>query len=209
MESDLDPTRKEARAKLLARVYHYTREKKLVEAAKSSVEFCCNHQQENGAWAYGTYSFHQWIDNFHTGYNLECISDYMKYSGDTSYQEYVNKGFDYYVNTFFTEAGVPKYYNNSVYPIDIHAPAQFIITLIRLDKFEEHKAVADRVLNWTIDHMQMRKGYFSFQIKKYFKSAVPYMRWAQAWMFYAMSHYLELVSDGVLTGGSAVRTEGH
>lgn len=193
-------------SKLLARVYHYTGEEKLIDAAKSSVEFCCRQQQENGAWAYGTYSFHQWIDNFHTGYNLECISDYMKYAGDNAYQLYVEKGFDYYIKTFFTDEGVPKYYNNSVYPIDIHAPAQFIITLIRLEKFQEYQDVADRVLNWTLDHMQTKKGYFSFQIKKYFRSTVPYMRWAQAWMFYAMSHYLEAVSDQVLTNGTAVRT---
>lgn len=194
-------------SKLLARVYHYTREEKLVEAAKSSVEFCSNHQQENGAWAYGTYSFHQWIDNFHTGYNLECISDYMKYSGDAAYTKVVEKGLEYYVNTFFTEEGIPKYYNNSVYPIDIHAPAQFIITLIRLGKFEEHQAVADRVLNWTIENMQTRKGFFSFQIKKYFRSTVPYMRWAQAWMFYAMSHYQEAVATQVPTADNAVRTD--
>lgn len=177
-------------SKFLARVYSYVQEEALVEAAKKSVDFCCDHQREDGSWGYGTYNFHQWVDNFHTGYNLECIHGYMKYSGDESYTQEVEKGFTYYIDTFFTSEGISKYYNNSLYPIDIHAPSQLIITLIRLDKLEEYRDLADRVLHWTIDHMQSEQGYFYFQIKKYFKSKIPFMRWAQAWMFYAQSHYL-------------------
>ncbi|QNF32327.1 delta-aminolevulinic acid dehydratase [Adhaeribacter swui] len=177
-------------SRLLARVYSFTKEKELIKEARKSVAFCCDHQREDGSWGYGTYHFHQWVDNFHTGYNLECITDYMNFSGDFSFKQHVLKGFDYYINIFFTEEGVPKYYNNSVYPIDIHAPAQMVITLAKLGKMEEHKVILDKVLNWTIKHMQSDKGYFYYQLNKYFSSRIPYMRWAQAWMFYALSTYL-------------------
>jgi rhamnogalacturonyl hydrolase YesR len=177
-------------SRLLARVYSYTKENELIDAARKSVAFCCDHQQEDGSWAYGTYHFHQWVDNFHTGYNLECISDYMKYSGNHSFEECVKKGFDYYINTFFTEEGIPKYYNDSIYPIDVHAPAQMVITLAKLNKIEEHRELLDKVLNWTITNMQSDEGYFYYQINKYFSSKIPYMRWAQAWMFYALSTYI-------------------
>ncbi|MCK5470302.1 MAG: delta-aminolevulinic acid dehydratase, partial [Cyclobacteriaceae bacterium] len=60
-------------SKLLSRVYSYTGEEHLINEAKKSVEFCTSHQNVNGSWAYGTLPFHQWIDSFHTGYNLECI----------------------------------------------------------------------------------------------------------------------------------------
>ena len=185
-------------SKLLARVFSFTKEEILIEEARKSVDFCCGYQKEDGSWGYGTYSFHQWIDNFHTGYNLECIHAYMKYSGDYSYETQVEKGFDYYINTFFTKEGISKYYSDSTYPIDIHAPAQLIITLVRLGKFQQHQALAKRVLNWTIDNMQSDKGFFYFQIKKHFKSKIPYMRWAQAWMFYALSHYLTEVGEEVV-----------
>ncbi|GAO44333.1 delta-aminolevulinic acid dehydratase [Flavihumibacter petaseus] len=176
-------------SRLLARVYSYTREPELLEAATRSVAFCCKYQQEDGSWSYGTYSFHQWIDSFHTGYNLECLQDYADFTGNTSYQTYVEKGLDYYLNNFFTSDGIPKYYNNSVYPIDIHAPAQLIITLIKLRCFESNKALADRVLNWTINNMQDKQGYFYFQINRYFSSRIPYMRWSQAWMLYTLALY--------------------
>jgi rhamnogalacturonyl hydrolase YesR len=177
-------------SRILARMYKKTQEPELLEAAKKSVTFCCNYQKTNGSWSYGTLPFHQWVDNFHTGYNLECIADYMKFTNDYSFKKQLEKGFDYYINTFFTDKGIPKYYNNSVYPIDIHCPAQLIITLTKLNKFMEHKEQLDKVLSWTIQNMQSRNGYFYYQINKYFSSKISYMRWAQAWMFYAMSTYL-------------------
>lgn len=187
-------------SRILARVYSFTKEQKLWDEARKSVVFACNHQQHNGAWSYGTYDFHQWVDNFHTGYNLECLADYMKFSGDRSFESHLKKGFDYYINTFFTEEGISKYYNSSIYPIDIHAPTQLVITLSKLSLFEEHKDLIDKVLNWTIDHMQSEEGYFYYQINKYFTSRIPYMRWAQAWMFYALSIYtFEIVEVPVKT----------
>lgn len=176
-------------SRLLARVYAYTKEQILADEAKRSVVFCCDYQQENGAWAYGTLPFHQWIDNFHTGYNLECIDDYMRYTGDQSFKKYTEKGFDYYINTFFTEEGIPKYYSNSIYPVDIHAPSQLIITVKKMGKTASAGDVVDRVINWSIDNMQDKKGYFYYQVNKYFTSRIPYMRWSQAWMFYAFSVY--------------------
>jgi rhamnogalacturonyl hydrolase YesR len=176
-------------SRLLARVYAYTKEQILADEAKRSVVFCCDYQQENGAWAYGTLPFHQWIDNFHTGYNLECIDDYMKYTGDESFRNYTEKGFDYYIHTFFTEEGIPKYYSNSIYPVDIHAPSQLIITVKKMGKTASGGPVVDKVINWSIDNMQDKKGYFYYQVNKYFTSRIPYMRWSQAWMFYAYSVY--------------------
>lgn len=176
-------------SRLLTRIYSFTKEELLFQEAKKSVAFCCSYQQSNGSWAYGTLPFHKWIDNFHTGYNLECLSDYMLYSGDNTYKESLEKGFKYYINTFFTEEGIPKYYSNSIYPIDIHAPAQLIITVKKLNKTTEYKNLLDKVLNWTIENMQADKGYFYYQVNKYFTSKINYMRWSQAWMFYAFSKY--------------------
>jgi hypothetical protein len=182
-------------SKLLARVYSYTGEAILKDEARRSVSYCCGYQGDDGSWAYGLAPFHKWIDNFHTGYNLECISDYMKYTGDQSFTLNLKNGLDYYLSTFFLENGIPKYYSNSVYPIDIHAPAQLVITLTALGKFSEHRELIDRVLNWTILNMQSASGYFYYQKNKYFTSRIPYMRWSQAWMFYALSKYVSQSSD--------------
>jgi exopolysaccharide biosynthesis WecB/TagA/CpsF family protein len=177
-------------ARLLARVYHHTGEETLKLNAYAVVKFCCDMQNMNGSWPYGTYHFHQWIDNFHTGYNLECLADYMKYTGDLRFQENLEIGLNFYIHTFFTNEGIPKYYHNTTYPIDIHAPAQLVMTLEKLGKTNEYKQILDQVMSWTIDHLQDKKGYFYYQINKYFSSKIAYMRWSQAWMFLALVHYL-------------------
>lgn len=177
-------------ARLLARVYSLTGEEALVKESKKAVEYCCKHQRADGSWGYGMAGFHQWVDNFHTGYNLECIQGYMQYSGDNSYVSVVEKGFGYYINTFFTKEGIAKYYNNSIYPIDIHAPAQLVITLDKLGKMDEHRELMERVINWAVDNMQHPKGYFLYQVNKYVTSKIPYMRWSQAWMFLSLGIYL-------------------
>jgi len=182
-------------SRLLSRVYFYTKEKNLIQEAKRSVDFCVNKQKINGAWSYGNLDFHKWIDNFHTGYNIECISEYVKYSGDNSYDKVLKKGLDYYLKNFFTKHGEPKYYNNKLYPIDLHSTAQLIITLSRMDIFSKHKSLIDKVLNWSILNMQDKKGFFYYQKNKFFTNKIPYMRWTQAWMFFSLTEYLKIQNE--------------
>lgn len=182
-------------SRLLARVYFHTKENILKEEAEKSVAFCCKHQQKNGSWSYSTYSFQKWVDGFHTGYNLECISDYMNYTEDYKFLSHLDLGLKYYINTFFTSEGIPKYYNSKTYPIDVHSTAQMVVTLYKLNRFTENKELIDKVLCWTIVNMQNKKGYFNYQKTRYYTNKIPYMRWSQAWMFYAFSTYFSAVES--------------
>ncbi len=185
-------------ARLLSRVYAYTKEDILKNTAAATVRYCCMKQKADGSWAYGNYDFHQWVDNFHTGYNLECIADYMKYTGDHSCEAVLEKGFQYYIQTFFGKDGVPHYYSHSIYPIDIHAPSQLVITLQKLNKAHDHMDILNKVMHWTIEHMQSPKGYFYYQINRWGTSRIPYMRWSQAWMMLAFATYF-LIEDAKKT----------
>lgn len=177
-------------ARLLSRIYSYTKEEELIKLAKKAVAYCCDYQNADGSWYYSTLPFHQWIDNFHTGFNLECIAEYMQYSGDRSYQPHFDKGLTYYLATFFDAEGRSRYYNNSLFPIDIHAPSQLVITLAKAGIIDQHLPLVDKVLKWTIDNMQSAEGYFYFQKKKYFTNKTPFMRWSQGWIFYALATYI-------------------
>jgi rhamnogalacturonyl hydrolase YesR len=182
-------------SRLLSRVYSYTGEQHLIAEAQRSVSFCVNHQKEDGSWPYGTLPFHQWIDSFHTGFNLECMSEYQKFSRDDQFKDNIQRGFDFYINNFFTHDGKSKYYNSSIYPIDTHSPAQLIVTLHKLEKMSEHRELVERVMSWTIQNMQHPDGYFYYQFKRRMSSKIPYMRWAQAWMFFSFSIYLTTTHD--------------
>lgn len=177
-------------SRLLARAYSYTKNENYLKLAQQSVLACADAQREDGAWVYGEMSIQNWVDSFHTGYNLECISEYQKFTGNNSFNDNIERGLKYYINNFFLDDGTPKYYDNKTYPIDIHAPAQFIATLYRLNKIDENQELVYKVLNWTIENMQDEKGFFYYQMKQGKSSKIPYIRWAQAWMMYGMSFYL-------------------
>lgn len=176
-------------ARLLARGYYYTKNEKLKNLAKQAVLPIINRQNTDGSWIYGEAKTQNWIDSFHTGYNLECLFDYSLYTNDDQFLSAFEKGLEFYLSNFFLSDGTPKYYHNKIYPIDIHAPAQFIVTLVRTNRLIEHRELADKVLEWTINNMQDKKGFFYYQLKPCFSSKIPYMRWAQAWMFYAFANY--------------------
>lgn len=96
---------------------------------------------------------------------------------------------NFYIEHFFEEDGCPKYYHDRKYPIDIHCPGQLFVTLHRLRKFDAYRTMAEQVLNWTIENMQDRKGYFYYQLRSGISSRISYMRWSNAFMFNALSCY--------------------
>lgn len=177
-------------SKLLSYCWHYTRNQEYLDAARASVLACCNSQNDDGSWVYGMLPVQSWIDSFHTGYNLDGLIAYEEQTGDKSFHENIEKGFDYYIKNFFEPDGCPKYYNDRKYPIDIHCPGQLLVTLYRLRRHDEYSELADKVLKWTIANMQDKKGYFYYQLKPGISSKIPYMRWSNAFMFNAMSYYL-------------------
>ncbi len=177
-------------SRLLSFCYHYTKNEEYKTFAEQSIKACCAGQQPDGSWVYGMLPVQNWVDSFHTGYNLDALVAYQELTGDTKYNKYLEKGFEYYVNNFFEADGTPKYYNIKTYPIDIHCPGQLLITLARMHHMQKHKELADKVLAWAIKNMQNKNGYFYYQLKKGISSKISYMRWSNAFMFNAMSHYL-------------------
>lgn len=175
-------------SRLLSSAYKYTGNEEYKELAEKSVAACCNLQEPDGSWIYGLSKGQSWVDGFHTGYNLDGVISYEENTGDTKYHEYIEKGLKFYLDNFFEEDGTPKYYNNKMYPIDIHCPGQLMVTLKRLHKFEENKVLAEKVMDWTIKNMQDKKGYFYYQLKPRISSKISYMRWSNAFMFCAMSY---------------------
>lgn len=178
-------------SRLLSFAYHYTGKEEYREAARASVQACSAGQRADGAWVYGMLPVQSWVDSFHTGYNLDAMIAYERLTGDMTFAGIREAGMRYYVSHFFEADGCPKYYDNAKWPIDIHCPAQLLVSLRRADLLEHYSDLAQRVLRWTIDNMQdKREGYFYYQLKRWFSSRISYMRWSNAFMMYALSYAL-------------------
>ena len=145
---------------------------------------------------------HRWIDNFHTGYNLDGLKCYIEYSGDGEYEEVLKKGIAYYKRNFFEENGRPKYYHSRAYPIDSQCAAQGIDTLANFgDADDKALCLAQKVALWTIRNMQDRGGFFHYrQYPGRIKAKTPMLHWAQATTYKALATLLARLNDnkGVL-----------
>ena len=67
---------------MLARTAKHTGNREYLEVARSAMEYSVTRQLPDGSWWYAEYPNHQWIDNFHTGYNLDSLKCYIENSGD-------------------------------------------------------------------------------------------------------------------------------
>jgi hypothetical protein len=146
---------------------------------------------DDAMWPYGERSHHRFMDNFHTGYNLVALKSWMDDTGDASWLNSMERAYRRFLKRFWLEDGCPKYYHDNVYPIDIHCSAQGILTCLALaDSHPESLPMARKIATWAIENMQDESGHFYYQKTKHFTNKIPYMRWSQAWMFYALARLL-------------------
>jgi rhamnogalacturonyl hydrolase YesR len=181
-------------AAMLARTAKYTGNKDMVKVSREAMQYSCSRQLADGSWYYGEAINTRWIDNFHTGYNLDSLKCYIDSTGDNAYRENLERGFRYFKNHFFESNGRPKYYHNRIYPVDIQCASQAIDTLSYFaPQDRESLWLAQKVARWTIDNMQDRKGYFYFRQLPGIKAKTPMLHWGQATMYKALAHLLEVM----------------
>jgi len=173
----------------LARLGSLTQSSEFFDTSRRGMKYLAAKQNKDGSWPYGEGRLQKWVDSFHTGFNLSALLAYEHATGDRSLEHVREAGFKFYIRSFFRADGAAKYYPNSVYPIDIHSCSQALLTLSDLaGRNCEAQTLAHRVLMWTEANMQSRDGFFFYQRHRWWVNKVPYMRWAQAWMFRALAH---------------------
>jgi len=184
-------------AALFCRVFKYTGETKFLEPALKVARYSAGKQHTDGSWVYGEARSQQWIDNFHTGYNLCALQQIDQSLHSDEFASHILKGLAFYKKHFFREDGAARYFHNRLYPIDIHCVAQSIITLLMLrDVGSDNVALAYSVYRWAMNHMWDAEGFFAYRVLRLGTIWTPYMRWSQAWMLLAMSI---LLSDSCTT----------
>lgn len=183
-------------ADLLSRAYSVSGRADLLERATRAVDFTVSHQEADGSWAYS-------IDpasgrkrlqiDFHQGFILDALANFIRFSGTTEsrYAGALRRGANFYRERQFDPSGRAYWRLPRKWPADIHHQAQGVATFARLGE----KEVATRVARWTVDNMQRPDGAFTFQCFKGLQNCIPYMRWGQAWMFYALARLMAMTKE--------------
>ena len=96
---------------------------------------------------------------------------------------------------FFLANGWPKYFSDRVYPADIHSAAAAIVTLVDLrGRIPNSVIFAEQIANWAIENLHDPRGFFYYQRWRFHTNRIPYMRWSESWMAYALARLLEVKS---------------
>lgn len=171
--------------RILSQAYSLNQNSDLLNLANKAVKFLIKQQNVDGSWYYSLSGSGNWIDNYHTGYLLDCLHEYFVQTKDVDTLECISKGWNFYRKNLFYDT-IPKFYHNKIYPVDCTAASQSILTLTRFGDLKQANSVALYMIN----NMQAKIGYFYFRRYKYYVNRTSFMRWSNAWMLLALVNLL-------------------
>ena len=155
-----------------------TRDTGVEDAVGRAVERTLAAQRPDGSWPYGEGGRLGFTDSFHTGYVLDCLSDFEAL--DTRVREAVERGTRYYVSRFFGSAGEARLWPDRAFPEDAHAAGTALTSLACLSAhgFADPDLMA-RVADRASTHM-LRGGHAIYRRYRRHTTHVHYLRWADA-----------------------------
>jgi polysaccharide biosynthesis protein VpsJ len=176
----------------LLRAWRYERRDRYYALASQALSWSLARINHNGSWYYGATEMLHWIDNYHTGYVLDCLCSAQDIAGDEFVgSNVIRNTYMFWREHFFELDGRPRFYHDRLYPIDIQATAQAI------ESFSKYAARdpsaldhARRVAGWAIRHMQKENGSFRYRIYRRWTNELEAIHWGQGTMLSALGHLM-------------------
>jgi len=155
--------------------------------AQRLVNYVMQQQTDQYAWFYTDPPGDSHIrhDNYHTGFILDALWQYMQASKETDFEKQYWEGLEFYAQHLFNENGSPRWMSDKDYPHDIHGAAQGVITFSRhLDKYPE---LAFKIAEWALSNLYSKEGRFYYQQTPLMTKKFTLLRWCNAWMSRALA----------------------
>ena len=178
----------------LALIGKHNGETSLCDWAMRVARYVVRRQRADGSWAYGADDYQSWADNFHTAFILTSLSRIIDSceSASDEFMPALNRGYEFWRERFFLSNGWPKYFPGRLFPADAHSSAAAIVALVELrGRVPGALNLADKISRWTLENLRDPQGYFYYQRRRWYKVRIPYMRWSEAWMTYALGRLIE------------------
>ena len=198
----------------LAAIGKLAGETSLCDWGMRAARYVIRRQRADGSWSYGADDYQLWSDNFHTAFLLASLSRIVQslavmdseneFTAETQRTQSLRRefaeqaagalrrGYEFWTERFFLENGWPKYFPDRLYPADIHSAASAIVTLVELrGRFAGTMILGEKIAQWAIENMRDDRGFFYYQRRRFHKVRIPYMRWSEAWMAYALARLIE------------------
>jgi hypothetical protein len=173
------------------------------DLALKAMKFTLNRINEDGSIYYGTGSQYTTVDNYHTGFVIRTLVNINLILQDPLIRTKIDELFNYYFTHFFHLNKYPRITNTSLNPVDIHSVSESILVLDNFRKSSSSiETVFNNVVEFAVNEMYCKKkGYFIYRVyitkggKSIKKVKIPYLRWSQAWMNFALSSILFPLPD--------------
>jgi len=157
-----------------------------------------SRQKQNGAWFYSLdleTGYEKEQVDFHQGFILDALLEYMELNGfHGPYLSSYKKGLEFYHHEQFLPDGQGIYRYPRKYPVNIQNQAQGIITFTRAAAAgfgAQYLDFARTIAEWTINNMQDQDGHFYYLKYPFMTNKIPYIRWSDSSMAYALAIYLK------------------
>jgi O-Antigen ligase len=176
---------------LFARLARHVDRPELRTAATAAVGYTIAHQRPDGSWPYGELPHLDWIDNFHTGYVLDCLLACSEAGIGGDVDGAWQRGLDYYSRELFLADGTPKYKPDSVHPVDGQCVAQAMQTFALASRgIPTRLEDARRTFAYAMQTLARTDGSFAFQRRRLWVNRTPHLRWVQGPMLAALTHLI-------------------
>jgi len=182
----------------LLRTYGITKNNKQLEMAQKSLNYTLKQQNSNGSFYYYGYPGKVMgkIDHFHTGFVILSLKHIWENNREKRVYQSLKKCFKHYLDELFLN-GIPKFRPSTFYPVNIHSLTVAIITLANMKGWDSRVPYyLKSTIEYALNEFQDTTGYFYYRIEKIgpmkWKVKFPYIRWAEAWMLYALTEYFRV-----------------
>jgi len=174
-------------ASVLARFSYQADQRQWLEPARRLARYVVNRQTDYHAWYYTDPPGDSPVrhDNYHTGFILDALANYMRASGEDDWQRQYDTGLEFYAEHLFEPDGAPRWMSDRAYPHDIHGAAQGILTFSR--HLDTHGDLCRGIARWALDEMYNPQGRFYYQRTRWYTKTFTQLRWCNAWMVRALA----------------------
>jgi hypothetical protein len=168
--------------------------------AKLNLNFILRNQNKDGSWLYAVNDKRDnFVDNFHTCFVLKNLLKINTILEDEQISIAIKKGFAFYKLHLLGKGYCPKPFAKlsrfNIVKTELYDYAEGISLCLKMQQSDdEAMQIAEKLVDDVISKYQKPDGSYYTRISIFnIPNKIPYLRWSQSQLFYALTNYLLII----------------
>jgi len=181
-------------AATLYTLFSYSKNKNLIEYSDKLINYVIKEQNEDGSWFYWEKNekSKDVVDSLHQCYIIENLYRCYLINKDKRIFDSIQKCLDYFIKNLYRNGQIKKFTDEKYkdYPLELIDHAEAITMFTMLSNDFNTKKYAEKTVNYVFQKFKIKnKSYFYSYIIKSIPKDIPYIRWGESQILYALSFY--------------------